>query len=210
MSERLLLIDSDAFILLAGAGLLLRSIELLGFEPQDSRRLQALEPMLRKPARSLRRYPAEVVSRALEACKTIPALELLPDAGTQALFEGRIGVDAGEALLFGVVARHSLCLMASNDKTAMRTVATDPGLQELRSRVAGRVVCLESLTRLLLERDDPEAVARAFGGRFASDKRLAAILSMGMDGQPEECLAAVDSFLAGLRRELGADFLWSP
>lgn len=206
----MLLIDSDAFILLAGAGLLTRAIELLGFQVRNSRRLGALEPMLRKPSRSLKRHPAEALSRALEACKVVSPLERAPDDATKAMLGEHPNVDDGEALIFAVVATHTHCLMASNDKTAMRAVATDPGLRKLRSKVAGRVICLEALVRLLLQHDGPKAIAQAFGGHGASDRRLAAILSCVAGGRPQDCLPAADSFLARLEEEFGAGFLWRP
>jgi hypothetical protein len=68
MSTRRLLIDNDAFVLLAGAGLLEDAIARAGFLVKESRRLASLEFMLRKPAKAFQKYPAEVISRALEAC----------------------------------------------------------------------------------------------------------------------------------------------
>jgi hypothetical protein len=45
--DRLLLMDSDIFILLSAAGLLERTAELLGFEMSRVRRLDALPHMIR-------------------------------------------------------------------------------------------------------------------------------------------------------------------
>src|SRR5438105_1937853 len=99
MSQRRLLIDNDAFMLLAGASVLRQAVESLGFGYEEIRRLPALLPMLRKPARAFQKYPAEVLSRALEECDRVAALEEAPSLETQSQFAPGIqGVDAGEAL----------------------------------------------------------------------------------------------------------------
>ncbi len=211
MSERCLLVDNDAFVLLAGAGLFHEAIDALGFAYAEARRLPALVHMLRKRARAFQKYPPEVLSRALEECDQVRELVEVPSSETQGLFAPGIQeVDAGEALLLGVAAEHSLFYLASNDKRAMRAVATDARLKRLRSMVAGRVICMEAVTRKLIQAEGLEAVAQRFGGVTASDKRLAAILSPASTGRPQDCLAAAESFLSGLRRELGDDFLFSP
>lgn len=109
MSQRRLLLDNDAFILLAGASLLREAINQLGFEFAEARRLPALLHMLRKPARAFQKYPREVLSRALEECDLVAELDEAPSVKTQELFAGGVqGVDAGEAVLFGLTADHSL------------------------------------------------------------------------------------------------------
>ena len=150
MSERRLLIDNDAFVLLAGASVLEETIREAGFAIAEARRLRSLEFMLRKRARAFQKYPAEVVNRALEACARIAPVELAPDAATLEVFAGIAGVDEGEAVLFGLMAEHQLHFLASNDKTAMRAVAANPKLKEIRKQIAGRVYCMELLVEKLL------------------------------------------------------------
>ena len=211
MSERRLLLDNDAFILLAGASLLREAINLLGFEFAEARRLPALLYMLRKPARAFQKYPREVLSRALEECDLVAELEEAPTLETQTFFAGGVqGVDAGEAVLFGLTAEHSLYYMASNDKTAMRAVAKEARLKEIRQAVAGRVICMETVTRKMIQSLGPTIIAQRFGGVLASDKRLATILSPANSDRPQDCLLAVESFLGGLRHDLGNDFLFEP
>lgn len=211
MSQRRLLIDNDAFILLAGASLLKQAIAQLGFELDQARRLPALLPMLRKPARAFQKYPREVLSRALEECDLVAEIDEAPSVTTRELFASGIqGVDDGEAVLLGLTAEHSFYYLASNDKTAMRAVAKEARLMGIRKAVAGRVICMESVTLKLIQTQGPEAVAQRFGAVGASDKRLASILSPASSGRPQDCLVAAESFIASLRRELGNDFLFEP
>lgn len=208
MSKRRLLIDNDAFVLLAGARLLDDAIAEVGFAVAEARRLRSLEFMLRKGARAFQKYPAEVISRALEACVRILPLEEVPSRGTQSAFERAIGVDEGEAVLYGVVAESEFHFLASNDKTATRAVARAAELADIRARVAGRIVCVEWLVRRFLATLGPEMTAQRFTQLIATDKRLAAILSPATTGRPEDCLVAAGSFLSGLRRDLGQGFLF--
>ncbi|MBX3732241.1 MAG: hypothetical protein KF791_06565 [Verrucomicrobiae bacterium] len=210
MSQRRLLIDNDAFILLAGAGYLQTGVEVLGFAFEDARRLDSLEFMLRKQAKCLLKYFAEVRNRALEQCSRVPGLNERPAVTVLAQFAEVPNMDDGEALLYGLAAELPLHYLASNDKQAMVAVATDPRLTAIRAAVAGKVICVEAVTRLLIAADGAGAVAERFGGLNCSDKRLASILSPATTGRPEDCLTAADSNLESLRRQLGTDFLFQP
>ena len=207
MSQRRLLIDNDAFILLAGAGYLQTGIEALGFTLEDSRRLAPLEFMLRKPAKCLLRYSPEARNRALEQCDRVLGLKEGPSSTILAQFAEVSDMDDGEAVLYGLAAEQPCCYLASNDKRAMLAVATDARLATVRAAVAGKVICVETVTQLLIAADGAGVVADRFGGEKCTDKRLASILSPATNGRPEDCLAGLDSFIEGLRRRLGTDFL---
>lgn len=210
MSERRLLIDNDAFVLLAGAGYLQQSVETLGFDYADARRLASLEPMLRKPAKAFAKHPAEIRLRAMEECRRVAVVAEVPSTDMAVQLGDVTGLDAGEALLFGVAASRSLHFLASNDKRAMREVATHPGLALIRAAVAGRVVCIETIVKLLIDQEGASEVAKRFGLLGDLDKRLGVIFSPAALGHPEQCLEAVESFLNGLQQTFGADFLFNP
>lgn len=211
MSHRRLLLDNDAFILLAGAGVMRETVELLGFQFDEARRLKALEFMLRKPSVSLRSYPADVLQRALEDCERVAPLEDVMSVENAALFaQTTANVDGGEALLYGVAAEHKLYLLASNDKRAMRGVASDSVLKPIRDAVAGRVICMEAITKKMILSYGPEAAAEKLKTMGQLDKRISVILSSASSGSPESCIEAVQSFLNALNKELGEDFLFKP
>jgi hypothetical protein len=207
MSTRRLLIDNDAFVLLAGAGLLEDAIARAGFLVKESRRLASLEFMLRKPAKAFQKYPAEVISRALEACARVPKLEEAPTAAALESFARVVGVNDGEAVFLGLMMERQFHFLASNDKTAMKAVATDPKLKDVRKQVAGRIYCMELLLEKLIASKGPEVVAQRFAPLMTMEKRICTILSPANTGRPQDCQDAVKSFLAGLRRDFGDDFL---
>lgn len=142
-------------------------------------------------------------------CARVAPLDEVPNLATRAAFEKVCGVDEGEAVLYGVLAEHGFHFLASNDKTAMRAVAGDSRLAAIRGRVAGRVVCMEWLAGRLIKTHGAALTAQRFAQLVALDKRLGAILSPANSGRPEDCLPAAESFLNGLHRDLGMDFLFT-
>lgn len=210
MSGRRLLIDNDAFILLAGADSLRAAVDVLGFSLDEARRLRTLEFMLRKPSIALRNHPANLLDRALEECAHVRELDDAPLGSLGRPFESIPEVDSGEALLLAVTAAQSFHYLASNDKRAMRAVAQDPRLKSVRDAVSGRVICMEAVLSRLIQVEGPELIAQRFRGARAMDKRIAAFLSPVATGRPQDCLTGVNSFLAGLQKELGEGFLWTP
>jgi hypothetical protein len=164
--------------------------------------------MLRKAAKCLRKYPADIRNRALEECGRVPGLEEMPQTATLALFDQVPEIDEGEQILYGLLADQPLHFLASNDKRAMTAVATNPRLANLRAAIAGKVVCVETVTRRLIQADGPTVVADRFGGLNCPDKRLATILSPATSGSPDDCLLGIESYLSQLHRQLGQDFLF--
>ena len=211
MSSRRLLLDNDAFILLAGAGILRETIELFGFAFDEARRLKELPYMLRKPSVSLRSYPADVLQRALEDCERVAAIEEVPTQDTMFTFaESDADVQDGEALLFGVAAEHGLHFLASNDKRAMRGVATDKILKPIRDAVSGRVVCMEAVIKKFILVYGPETAVQKLHTLAKLDKRSGSILSPAESGRPQDCMEAVNSWLNGLHKDMGEGFLYDP
>ena len=77
-------------------------------------------------------------------------MEEVPSGETQAAFERVSGVDEGEAVLYGILPEREFHLLASNDKTAMRAVATNVQLAKIRGLIAGRVVQHFAFDRLFM------------------------------------------------------------
>ena len=67
---------------------------------------------------------------------------------------------------------------------------------------------MEWVVRRFLENLGPEIGVQRFAQLVDREKRLGMIFSPATTGRPEDCLDATDSFLNGLRRELGQDFLF--
>lgn len=211
MAEHRLLVDSDVFVLLAASGSLLRVAELLGFSPEQMGRLAALPHMLRSGKSFQKRYSQDVRDKTITAADDVPAIVERPqdDDRLQLLLSIK-GIDEGEALLYGLLAESSDCWLTSGDKTAMRALAGQESLQHVRSLIAGRVICLESILQMLVRADGVAAIAPAWLPLKGSYKSLSVIFSEVNCQDQNQCLECLDSILNDLRNTLGLDFLLFP
>ena len=211
MREGLLLVDSDMFVILSAAGALHRTAHLLGFGPDDVRRLPALQNQLRRGRTFLRKYTQEIRDAALDCCGRVATLTERPsgDAILDQL-SSVSDIDVGEAVMYAVMLDHPSYLLASGDKRAMRALAANPCLSNVRDALAGRVICLEAAVRMLVKRDGVAQVAQAFAPLLSANTALRVAFSEGLATGERNCLSALDSYLRDLSSEVGEDFLLIP
>ena len=211
MAERRLLVDSDVFVLLAASGSLPRVADLLGFSPEQLSRLAALPHMLRRGKAFQRKYAHDIRERAITVADAVVAIQERPqnDNVLQLLLSIK-GIDEGEALLFGLLAESSHWWLISGDKTAMRALVGQESLRPVRTLIAGRVICLESVLKMLVLADGVEAIAGAWLPLKDSYKSLSAIFSEVNCKDQNQCLECPESMLRDLQLALGVDFLLLP
>ncbi len=211
MNERILLVDSDMFVILAGAGVLETVANLLGFQLADLRRLDPLPHQLKKSRKFQEKYFKPVRDKALAWCDKVKSITERPendDALQRLAAADRI--DEGEALLFGLMAEQELYLLASGDKVAMRALAKGTGLEDIRRAVSGKIICLESVVKLLIEKVGTSRTATAFAPLRDSNGTLRVLFSQGEQTTQEDCLAGIASYLNALIKDVGSDFLLIP
>ncbi len=209
MSFTGVLIDSDAFLLLAGAGLLDRAVAALGLAPEAARRLPALEAQITRGRKLRARWPAGPLEKALLACRRIPPVREQPAVEIhQSLLEVD-AIDDGEALLYALLSGRPAFALVSGDKRAMKAVATDARLSEIRAAVAGRVVCLEWIVRSMLEDLGLDPICRHLDPVLAMNETLGIVFSPGARQSPGQARAGLDSYLAELRSQVGDGFLFA-
>ncbi len=207
MAERKLLIDSDAFVVLAGGNLLDAALGALGVEFADALRLQPLRPMLGNSRAMRTRYPADVLLQSQLACDRIAPILDAPDPEVHGKLLAVRDIDQGEALLYSLLAERPSYLLASGDKRAMRALCATATVADIREAVRGRVICLEGLVRRLVEREGVEMIAKSLAPLLPSHTTLRIVFTTENASSSERCLAALDSYLDHLRTEVGAGFL---
>lgn len=205
MEERILLVDSDVFILFAAAGVLERVAELLGFRLRDVRRLPALPQQLQRSRAFRQRYPEHARLAGSDWCGRIAPLKHRPalDAVAKKLMMLN-DIDSGEAEMLSHVAESPFYYLASGDKRSMIALATAPELADIRAAVAGRIICLEAVLALLIRADGPEPVTAAFTPLRTCHKSLTIFFS------ETDCLDAVQDYLDNLVKQTGEGFLMIP
>lgn len=195
-----LLLDTDFFVLVAGANLMAPLLDVLGCSPRNARRLHPLPFMLRKGA-LVRRYSAGVLQKAAAWCDRIGAIEDRPSTQLQQqLLEV---VDPGEALLFASVAGSRGGVVATGDKRACVAVATSEGLAAVRPLLAGKVLCLERALALLLEHLGFEALAGSLVSVREFDRTLRLLLPEAEATSEAHFREGLDSYLTHLESQAG-------
>jgi hypothetical protein len=204
----LLLIDTDVFVLLAAAGLIDRVAELLGFESSQVRRLYPVENQLTRGRSFKTRYPEAVRQTALTKAKSVTPLTDRPtnDAMLQKLAVSDI--DEGETLMYALMAENPSWLLTTGDRRSLVALATNPDLKDVCSALAGRLICIETVLRLLVVTDGVEKVAAAFAPVRDTNQKLRVIFSEANATNLDSCLEGIDSYLAALRREIGEHLLY--
>ncbi|MCE7984950.1 MAG: hypothetical protein DYG89_27570 [Caldilinea sp. CFX5] len=202
-----LFIDNDIFILVAGAGLLEEAVTALGFTFADVYRLEAL-PFVVSSGKRQSRFPVEVVESVLQQCQQVNVLRERPSDALLQMFVATPAVDAGEAVLYALVAEQPSAFLTSGDKRAMRAIAQEPTLSAIRTAVAGRVICLEALLLKLIKARSVATVGAALTPVLPLNTMLRAVFTSNSIAQPTECIQALTSYQQMLRKEVGANFLW--
>jgi hypothetical protein len=197
----LLCVDSDIFTLMAAAGRLDRLPALAGVAPDAIRRLAALPHMLAK-GKAFRDYPQAARDTALAAANVVPGLTERPtDNNTYNRLAGTPGIDPGEALLFAVMAEQPVYWLATADRRSLVSLATAAEVDDIRQRVAGRVVSFEAVFFRLVEADGLAATAAAFAAVGLSTNPKVRTLIRAPGGDTE--LAGICSYLRDICRSTG-------
>lgn len=209
MAEQRLLIDSDAFVLLSGAGLLDRVLVLFGFDRTTAYRLSPLPHMIRRGRRFQQLCQPDTRDRVLEACLVVPEITDRPGDELLQTLIAFSEIDDGEALLYGLLAEQPTMMLASADKRAMKVVGSLDNPTGIRDSIAGRVLTLETVLHQLVRQDGVEPIADAFAV-FPDHKTLQIVFSPVNSTDEERCLASLESYLRELKSTVGNDFLYEP
>lgn len=143
--------------------------------------------------------------RALSACRYIPAIE--ERSGAREIKRLLLGViDPGELLALANLAEDPDSLFISGDLQWMRRV-NKPRFREIRNLIAGRVLCLETMLAIILERYGATAVREKFGAdpRYVTLKIL---FGKGTATLERDVREGIASYNQDRKREFGADFFY--
>ena len=198
--ERQLLIDSDAFTLLAATGLLERAIEHLGFVRDEARRLQPLPHMLRKGKFAKHKFtPAE--AQAIEQwCDRIAPLRESPPADHLQVLTGIAGIDPGEAALFAWCRHNRSAIMLTGDKTAL--LAVSKKAPKFCKKLRGRIACLEQVLSAMVAENGVATVFSAVSARVEHHKTLTVCFSEVNRADQAQCQIALQDYVARLEGSL--------
>jgi hypothetical protein len=200
------LVDSDAFVLLGASGLIKSAGDVFGLALADIRRLYPL-PMMLEKGKLARKYPPDVREKVRSWCSVIEPLLEAPSDQTRQRLVGRMGIDDGEEILFGLVFENPGHLLLTGDKRALRTLCSAPELSDIAQSLRGRVACVESVLKALLDQLGVESLSQAVASMRPHNGMLNAVFSSGTATSTEHCLQGLSSYIEHLRSELVPKFL---
>lgn len=207
MTERLLLVDSDVFVLLGAAGLLDELAVALGFTPDAIRRLPALPHQLRK-GRTFRRYDESARQAAGVRCDVALPLDERPDTATFDRLLSVDGIDEGEAFFFATLAERPACLLTTGDGRSLVALGQAPELQDVRDQVRGRIVPLEAALILLVRRLGATVVGARLKPLAAIHRTIDIVFGTKDEFDEVETVRQITSYLDSLRQSMGDDLLY--
>lgn len=208
MSARgLLFLDSDIFLLLAGASSLGEFIAALGFDASQARRLDPLPHMLAR-GRLARKYPVGVRQKAEAWCAKIPGAQTAPSSTLLDRLLQVPDLQPGEALLFALAAETESSLVATGDKRACSALNAATGLDEVQSRLRGKVVCMEAALQVLMRRLGYKNLVEATMRVRDLNRTLRVLLPQGKMTPEGPFREALDSYLDHAR-SLAGSLLWT-
>lgn len=114
------------------------------------------------------------------------------------------GIDVGEAVL--IASTHSMedFIIATGDKRCLIALAESKKCAAIRSRIAGRVVCLEQVILRLIDSMGFEAVKAKVLPAFECDAALDAAFGSGALSNEEAVIDALSRYIRNLRDATGS------
>jgi hypothetical protein len=195
-----LLIDTDAFCMLAAGRLLDAAVRLFGADLSGCARLPALPHMLRK-GRLRKKYGDQISDHLIPIADSIPVIDQ-PEAQWLDRLTLVQDIDPGEAQLFALAAEKRLAVI-TGDKRALRALKDVPGFADA---LAGRIVVLEAILIALCARLGPTVVSAWAQPLATHDGMIRVCFSPG-NPDPKDALL---SYYQNLVTELDPLVLWHP
>jgi hypothetical protein len=185
---------------LATCDLLDDALAALGLTYSDVYVLPTARGQVKRLKRQYGREVGERLSRFLSSVQIIPwdspSDELL-------LFEDAFGIDGGEAIIFAATAQLDSFLVATGDKTSLRSLAADNKFRAVTIRLAGRVICLEQIIGRCIDQFGFGRVKDKVVPAVDCDQALRAIFGSGLLATKDGVLDGIDGYVADLRSSTG-------
>lgn len=208
MSGRVLLIDSDIFAILAAADLLQELALVLAIESADLRRLPALPHQLRKGRSFQRKFTEEQRQLALAAAEAVAPLTDRPSDNSLIEQLSIENIDPGEALLFATLCEQSAWLLTTGDRRSLIALGSDVRCKTARTRLAGRILALESALALLVRRLGAAETGRRLLLLCKAHHTLDILFGHKTKFDDAETFRQLDSYLRDLQQHVGTDLLF--
>ncbi|MCC5875502.1 MAG: hypothetical protein JJU11_04710 [Candidatus Sumerlaeia bacterium] len=202
-------IDLDIIFKLSAYDLIPQFTSTFQIEVEDIRVPASFRFRTLKPGRRLtKRYGEEALKRAHEFVDTIPLVK----QGSQeekGLLDSIEGIDAGEGEIISGTLEQPEFYFMTGDKRALRAIhQAGDRIPTIRKRLTGRVIILEQVTLMMINKIGFELVREKIITRLDVDVAMRSTFGGGMATTEERCREALEMYINQARKETG-DLLWT-
>jgi len=156
----IILLDSDAFALLAVSDLIHHLPTVYNTKLNAFRRLGAIQAQMQR--QSFQNYSAPDCKKVFSWTKKIASVDAEPRSPSlEAFLEDEDSIDEGEAVLFSLLIDNPGWRMVTGDLKALTALATSVHLESSRAKLKGRIACVESIIAELRKKIGYENVMKA-------------------------------------------------
>ena len=195
------LFDNDVILKLAMANLLDDTIEVLQTSPKDIYVLPTAKYKFgfSDASKGETRYGADVYKRIMEFLTSVNELNITGDLAEINVLNEIDGIDPGEAILFSATSQFKDYVLATGDKTSLRSLASMPECQHIAERIQGHVICFELIIKLLIKQNGFAYVKSAIMLVRNHDTTCRAVFGSGENTTEKNVLEGLDSYINELR-----------
>ena len=117
-------------------------------------------------------------------------------------------VDSGEALLVGLMLDQPTSVLLTGDKRALTEIGTNQALAAVAASLAGRVVCVEALLRLLVSTHGVASIGKAVDPIRSVNNVVRVCFTADCIADQAKCLVAIEYYFNDLDGATGGAMLW--
>lgn len=196
----LCLSDNDVILKLATLDLLGDALTALGVELSAVRVLSTAKYVLPRRAK---KQSDVVASRVEKFLSSVGEIDWLLPRDELLVFEDRLGIDAGEAILFAATSNLTDFRLVTGDKVSLNALACASGCEGIVQRLAGRVVCFEQLVQFCIVHHGFDPIKDKIVPARECDKALASIFGSGLAATAANVDQALNGYIGHLRSTTG-------
>ena len=190
-------LDNDVILKLSAFDLLDATIAALKISPENLRVLNTARFVFQGNRKVSQNYSEVIRKRAIDFVKGCQTVN--PVASPEFVVLERM-LDVGEATLVAATRQISPFVLMTGDKRCLQALATQVELAEDAERLRDRVICLEHVILLLIQRMGFEMVKMRVLPEIACDTSLKACFGSGEKAIEENVVLALEGYITALNK----------
>lgn len=199
------LTDNDIVLKLAQFDLLDEAVDALDTKLADifvTSTARFKFKVVKEQEKGVRRWGATTHARICEFLNSVKIIDWQSSDEELLLLQSVPGIDAGEAVLFSATAKTTEFWLVTGDKRSLRAIASAPSCVKIAKRISRRVLCLEQIILLIIERKGFDYVKNKIVPALALevDSAIRAAFGSGMEATKPNAVASLNGYIEELKQ----------